>query len=125
MHFNLAENRSDADFPFAFMATYTSALAAHGTLRHLPLGQALREYAASKPQLLRLLEPLQQAMGKGGAGLNVFNVSTTIMFILERMRDRVPLGALADELTARFPERFASRQQALSSLGASVSQYSG
>ena len=34
------ENRSDADF--AFMATYTS-LAAHGTLRHLPLGQALGE----------------------------------------------------------------------------------
>ena len=41
VHFNLAENRSDADFPFAFMATYTSALAAHGTLRHLPLGHAL------------------------------------------------------------------------------------
>jgi superfamily II DNA or RNA helicase len=61
VHFNLAENRNDIDFPFAFMATYTSALAAHGTLRHLPLGQALGEYAASKQQLLRLLEPLQQA----------------------------------------------------------------
>jgi non-specific serine/threonine protein kinase len=61
VHFNLAENRRDADFPFAFMATYTSALAAHGTLRHLPLGQALGEYAGSKPKLLRLLEPLQQA----------------------------------------------------------------
>jgi superfamily II DNA or RNA helicase len=61
VHFNLAENRNDADCPFAFMATYTSALAAHGTLRHLPLGQALGEYAGSKPKLLRLLEPLQQA----------------------------------------------------------------
>src|SRR4051794_34755822 len=33
VHFNLAENRRDADCPFAFMATYTSALAAQGTLR--------------------------------------------------------------------------------------------
>ena len=61
VHFNLAENRSDADCPFAFMATYTSELAAQGTLRHLPLGQALGEYAGSKAKLLRLLEPLQQA----------------------------------------------------------------
>jgi superfamily II DNA or RNA helicase len=61
VHFNLAENRRDADYPFAFMATYTSALAAHGTLRHLPLGQALAEYAGSKQKLLKLLEPLQQA----------------------------------------------------------------
>jgi superfamily II DNA or RNA helicase len=63
VHFNLAENRSDADCPFAFMATYTSSLAAQGTLRHLPLGQALREYAGidNKEKLLRLLEPLQLA----------------------------------------------------------------
>ncbi len=63
VHFNLAENRRDADCPFAFMATYTSSLAAQGALRHLPLGQALREYAGSddKEKLLRLLEPLQLA----------------------------------------------------------------
>jgi superfamily II DNA or RNA helicase len=63
VHFNLAENRGDADCPFAFMATYTSSLGAQGTLRHLPLGQALREYAGSddKEKLLRLLEPLQLA----------------------------------------------------------------
>jgi superfamily II DNA or RNA helicase len=63
VHFNLAENRKDADYPFAFMATYTSSLAAHGALRHLPLGQALREYAGAgnRQQLLNLLEPLQQA----------------------------------------------------------------
>src|SRR5882757_62916 len=66
VHFNLAENRRDADCPFAFMATYTSALAAHGTLRHLPLGKALGEYAGSKQKLLRLLEPLQQAGESSG-----------------------------------------------------------
>ena len=63
VHFNLAENRKDPDYPFAFMATYTSSLAAHGALRHLPLGQALREYAGAgdKAKLLELLEPVQEA----------------------------------------------------------------
>ena len=63
VHFNLAENRKDPDYPFAFMATYTSSLAGHGALRHLPLGQALREYAGArdKQQLLKLLEPVNQA----------------------------------------------------------------
>ena len=61
MHFNLAENRKDPDYPFAFMATYTSSLAAHGALRHLSLGQALRKYAGAgdKAKLLKLLEPVQ------------------------------------------------------------------
>ena len=63
VHFNLAENRRDADFPFAFMATYTSGLSANGALRHQPLGQALREYAGAgdKAKLLQLLEPVQAA----------------------------------------------------------------
>jgi hypothetical protein len=30
VHFNLAENRKDAQPPFAFMATYTARLSAHG-----------------------------------------------------------------------------------------------
>ena len=30
VHFNLAENRRDPDYPFAFMATYTSGLSANG-----------------------------------------------------------------------------------------------
>src|SRR6202044_1467999 len=45
VHFNLAENRRDADAPFAFLATYTTRLSAHAKAQHLPLGQALREYA--------------------------------------------------------------------------------
>jgi len=63
VHFNLAENRRDAAFPFAFMATYTSGLAANGALRHLPLGQALREFAGAgdRSKLLRLLDPVSQA----------------------------------------------------------------
>ena len=63
VHFHLAENRKDPDAPFAFMATYTHALSAHATPQHLPLGQALREYAgaASKARLLSLLVPVQRA----------------------------------------------------------------
>lgn len=63
VHFNLAENRRDEDFPFAFMATYTTGLSAQGRAKHLPLGQALREYAGAdnKASLLNLLVPVQRA----------------------------------------------------------------
>ena len=63
VHFNLAENRKDAERPFAFLATYVSSLAAHGALRHAPLGAALREYAGAgaKSDLLKLLEPVSRA----------------------------------------------------------------
>ena len=63
VHFNLAENRKDADWPFAFLATYTTGLSALGQAKHLPLGQALREYAgdADKASLLNLLVPVQRA----------------------------------------------------------------
>jgi superfamily II DNA or RNA helicase len=63
VHFNLAENRKDAERPFAFLATYASSLAAHGALRHAPLGAALREYAGAgaNSELLKLLEPVSRA----------------------------------------------------------------
>jgi non-specific serine/threonine protein kinase len=63
VHFNLAENRKDADAPFAFLATYTTRLSAHAKAQHVPLGQALREYAgaANKQHLLSLLLPVQRA----------------------------------------------------------------
>ena len=63
VHFNLAENRKDDQAPFAFLATYTTRLSAHAKAQHLPLGQALREYAgaANKDRLLSLLLPVQRA----------------------------------------------------------------
>jgi non-specific serine/threonine protein kinase len=63
VHFNLAENRRDDQAPFAFLATYTTRLSAHAKAQHLPLGQALREYAGatSKGRLLSLLLPIQRA----------------------------------------------------------------
>ncbi len=63
VHFNLAENRRDPDEPFAFMATYTTRLSAQAKAQHVPLGQALREYAgaANRDKLLSLLLPVQRA----------------------------------------------------------------
>ncbi len=68
VHFNLAENRRDQEAPFAFLATYSSRLSAHGKAQHLPLGQALREYAgaANKSRLLSLLLPVQRAAERCG-----------------------------------------------------------
>lgn len=61
--FHLAENKNDPDAPFAFLATYTTRLSARAKAQHLPLSQALREYAGArnKSALLSLLEPVQRA----------------------------------------------------------------
>jgi hypothetical protein len=63
VNFNLAENRKDPEAPFAFLATYTTQLSAQAKAQHLPLGEALREYAgaANKGRLLSLLLPVQRA----------------------------------------------------------------
>jgi len=63
VHFNLAENRKDEAAPFAFLATYTTRLSAHAKAQHVPLGQALREYAGAenRDRLLPLLLPVQRA----------------------------------------------------------------
>ncbi|HVH72758.1 MAG TPA: SNF2 helicase-associated domain-containing protein, partial [Candidatus Dormibacteraeota bacterium] len=63
VHFNLAENRKDEAAPFAFLATYTTRLSAHAKAQHVPLDQALREYAGAenRDRLLSLLLPVQRA----------------------------------------------------------------
>src|SRR5215470_1549532 len=61
--FHLAENKHDDTRPFAFMATYTAGFGAAGRLQHLPLRQALEQYAGAlnRPALIKLLSPVQQA----------------------------------------------------------------
>ena len=68
VHFNLAENPKDPEAPFAFLATYTSRLGAHGKAQHLPLSRALSEYSGGKKnaQLLSLLLPVQRAAERCG-----------------------------------------------------------
>ncbi|VGO16788.1 hypothetical protein PDESU_05380 [Pontiella desulfatans] len=60
---HLAENKGDPEFPFAFMATYSSGLSKAGRVQQLPLGKALKEYAGAnnKPALLKLLSPIHAA----------------------------------------------------------------
>ncbi len=61
--FHLAENKTDTERPFAFMASYVSGLSATGQARHLPLGKALEQYAGARnrPALISLLAPVQAA----------------------------------------------------------------
>jgi hypothetical protein len=61
--FHLAENKRDAENPFAFLATYATKLSAQGRVQHLPLGRALQEYAGAQNRsaLLALLQPIQRA----------------------------------------------------------------
>jgi non-specific serine/threonine protein kinase len=68
VHFNLAENRKDPEAPFAFLATYTARVSAHGRAQHLPLSQALAEFSDGKSQarLLSLLMPVQRAAEQCG-----------------------------------------------------------
>ncbi|CAA6694122.1 MULTISPECIES: DEAD/DEAH box helicase [unclassified Lentimonas] len=60
---HLAENKSDPEYPFAFMASYASGLSKSGRLQQLPLGKALKEYAGTnnKSALLKLLSPINTA----------------------------------------------------------------
>ena len=66
VHFNLAENHKDEEAPFAFLATYTTRLSAQGKAQHLPLAQALREYAGAgnREKLLSLLAPVQRGAAR-------------------------------------------------------------
>ena len=61
--FHLAENPNDPQRPFAFMATYASGFGASGRVKHLPLRQALQQYAGAKNRaaLIALLSPIEQA----------------------------------------------------------------
>ncbi|MSN26658.1 MAG: ATP-dependent helicase [Geobacter sp.] len=61
--FHLAENKNDPEYPFAFMATYIPRLGKNARAQHLPLSQALAEYAGAnnREALLRLLEPVHEA----------------------------------------------------------------
>ena len=61
--FHLAENRNDAERPFAFLATYSTGFGAGGRLKHAPLRNALQQYAGAddRAALLKLLSPVEEA----------------------------------------------------------------
>jgi superfamily II DNA or RNA helicase len=61
--FHLAENKENTEYPFAFMATYTTRLSNSARVQHVPLGRALEEYAGTqnKSLLLALLLPVSRS----------------------------------------------------------------
>jgi superfamily II DNA or RNA helicase len=61
--FHLAENRTDPDLPFAFLATYATRATGRGKVVHAPLSRALAESSArgDKASMLSLLVPVQRA----------------------------------------------------------------
>jgi non-specific serine/threonine protein kinase len=61
--FHLAENKKDEAKPFAFLATYTNRVSGKATVKHLPLAEALQQFASEKQQskLAELLKPVSQA----------------------------------------------------------------
>ncbi len=60
VYFHLVENKNGDD-PFAFLATYSTALNAEGESRHLPLRYALEEYEDDNAKLLELLVTVHAA----------------------------------------------------------------
>ncbi len=61
--FHLAENKKNPEFPFAFLATYTDGRSNTGSIRHVPLADALKQSIADRDtqRLNVLLEPVQRA----------------------------------------------------------------
>jgi non-specific serine/threonine protein kinase len=64
--FHLAENKKDAEFPFAFLATYAPRLERAEKIRYQPLSRALQEFAgeSNRKALLQLLTPISRAAEK-------------------------------------------------------------
>lgn len=60
--FHLAENKSNPDYPFAFMATFLPEFE-RGSKKHLPLAKALEQYAGknNRQKLVQLLGPINLA----------------------------------------------------------------
>ena len=61
--FHLVDSKKE-DFPFAFMATYSTGIGNDGRSKHLPLKNALLEYKKDNNKLLELLSTVNKASQK-------------------------------------------------------------
>ena len=65
IYFHLVENKNSEEFPFAFLATYSTSLTEKGDApKHLPLKCALQEYENEDGKLLQLLTTVEEAAQK-------------------------------------------------------------
>ena len=64
VYFHLAENKSDPESPFAFLATYSTKLNAKSKPKHIPLSKAIEEFSKNKNKknITNILEPIQKAL---------------------------------------------------------------
>ena len=60
IYFHLVENKNQ-DYPFAFLATYSTQIDKQGKSKHLPLKHALTEYGKDSGKLLELLSTVHLA----------------------------------------------------------------
>ena len=84
--FHLVESKKD-EFPFAFLATYSTDISTDGKSRHLPLKNALVEYGTNSKKLLELLSTVNKASEN----------STFITEIVESGEIFHPLGLTTNE----------------------------
>jgi superfamily II DNA or RNA helicase len=117
VHFHLAENKRDAERPFAFLATYTTGLGERGKVQHAPLGQALRQYAGARNRmaLLSLLSPVERAAGRCewvrelyDSGAIYQPLAWSPALALDLLRDAEALEQAG--LVVRVPERWGRRR---------------
>ena len=91
--FHLVESKKE-DYPFAFLATYSSGVASNGRSRHLPLKNALIEYKNDNKKLLDLLSTVNKASQK----------SELISGFVDSGEIFHPLGLTGDEAYAFLKE---------------------
>jgi len=84
--FHLVESKKE-DYPFAFLATYSTYVSKDGTSKHLPLKNALIEYGENSEKLLELLSTVNKACEK----------SSFIAELVESGEIFHPLGLNANE----------------------------
>ena len=58
--FHLVESKKE-DYPFAFLATYSTGLSKQGASKHIPLKYALQEFGSDSEKLLDLLSTVHIA----------------------------------------------------------------
>lgn len=87
--FHLAENKKNPERPFAFMATYAGRLSESGRVQHQPLKRALAEYAGTNNRhaLLRLLEPVRQAVERSALVKGLFETGHIYQPLAWNVRD--------------------------------------
>lgn len=117
--FHLAENKRDPDHPFAFLATYAERLSSKSQVQHLPLGAALRQYAAAQDQakLAELLTPVRDAaagspvVGQLLSSREVFQPQAWTVAQAHRFLTEIPAMEQAG-LAVRVPDWWKARREA-------------